>query len=100
MAIEIIQASEVSLADLQLAHQAGVSVVRTAHIGSQRPYNQAIADAGLPMQLVDHAIVAQQPGDHGDNNYLPGSIVTAAAVTPLKLDGPAGRLSSKTIASE
>ncbi len=74
--------------------------MRTAHVGNQRPYNLAVAEAGLPMQLVDHTIVAQQPGEPGDNNYLPGSIVTAEAVTPLELVGPPGRLTSKTRAAE
>ena len=81
-----------SLQDIQAAHQHGQSVVRTAHVGNHRGYNLAVAAMGVPMQLVDHTIVAQQPdeGRGRDLNYLPGSIVTAEGVSPLVISHAGG----------
>jgi hypothetical protein len=86
MSVTLSIESNISLADIQAAQQDGLSVVRTAHIGNLRDYNLAIASMGIPMQLVDHTIVAQQPGEPGDKNYLPGSIVTEQAIKPLHID--------------
>ena len=90
--IELSIETEMSLQDIQAAHQHGQSVVRTAHVGNHRGYNLAVASMGIPMQLVDHTIVAQQPdeGRGRDLNYLPGSIVTAEGVSPLAISHAGG----------
>ena len=99
MSIALSIESNMSLADIQAARQDGLSVVRTHHEGNNRAYNLAIAAAGIAMQGVDHTIVAQLPGEHGDNNYLPGSIVTHNGVTPLDVDRT-GALTMQTTATD
>ncbi len=99
MAIELTIASGMSIADIQKAQHAGMSAVRTDHVGNNRGYNDAIAAAGIPMQGVDHTIVAQFPGDAGDNNYLPGSIVTHNRTKPLDINRVGG-LTMQTTATD
>lgn len=86
MSLEIQLEPNVSIEDLQQAQQEGFSVLRSAHIGNARGYNLALAEAGLPMMLVDHTIVAQTPDDSGDRNYLPGSIVRESGIEPLPVE--------------
>lgn len=95
MSIEIQPQPNLSLEDMQVAMKSGTSVLRSAHVGNARGYNLAVASAGIPMLLVDHNVVAQFPGDTGDNNYLPGSIVTAEDILPLDI-GRVGGLVLRT----
>lgn len=95
--IELSIETELSLQDIQAAHQSGQSVVRTAHIGNHRGYNLAVAAMDIPMQLVDHTIVAQRPGERGDGNYLPGSIVTSEGITPLTVSRIGGLALQTTV---
>jgi hypothetical protein len=69
-----------SIADLVQLHDAGASVMRSAHVGNFSPYNLAIAQAGLPMLLVDHTITGRlDPDMKGvDRNYFPEGVVSAA----------------------
>jgi hypothetical protein len=83
MSIIIEQSPNLSLQDIVAEHQRGTSVLRSAHVGNARGYNLALAELGIPFLLVDHTIVASQPGQLGDKNYLPGSIVTREAIQPL-----------------
>lgn len=99
MALELTIESNISIADIADAQAAGMSVVRTHHAGNNRGYNLQVAEAGIPMQSVDHTIVAQQPGDAGDNNYFPGSIVTTGSVAPLDIDRT-GALTMQTQATD
>lgn len=83
MSIIIEQSPNLSLQDIVAEHQQGTSVLRSAHVGNARGYNLALAELGIPFLLVDHTVVASQPGQPGDKNYLPGSIVTREGIQPL-----------------
>ncbi len=90
MSLEIIPQPNLSLNDLAREMESGVSVLRSAHVGNARAYNLSVASIGIPMLLVDHNMVAQFPGDGGDNNYLPGSVVTRNEIMPLKVNRVGG----------
>lgn len=95
MSLVIETTPNISLQDIVTEQQQGTSVIRSAHVGNARGYNLALAELGIPFLLVDHTIVASQPGQAGDKNYLPGSIVTLEGVNPLAVSGLGG-LSLKT----
>lgn len=58
-----------SVDDLVMKRNLGFSVIRTPHIGNMAPYNLTLADAGIPMVVVDHNITGI------DKNYRPESII-------------------------
>lgn len=95
MAIDIHLQPDSSLAEIRDEMALGTSVMRSAHVGNARAYNLAIAELGIPMLLVDHTIVAQNPDQPGDKNYLPGSIVTRERIRPLSLS-EIGQLALRT----
>jgi hypothetical protein len=97
MSLTIETTPSVSLQDILMEQQQGTSVIRSAHIGNARGYNLALAELGIPFLLVDHTLVAQAPGQIGDKNYLPGSIVTLEGIRPLAVSC-LGELSLKTTA--
>lgn len=97
MGIEVTQQPNLSLDDMRVAMENGTGVVRSAHIGNLRGYNLAVASMGIPMLLVDHNIVAQFPGDAGDNNYLPGSLVTNEDIQPLNVSRVGGLALQTTV---
>ncbi len=90
MSLELIPQPNLSLNDLAREMESGVSVLRSAHVGNARAYNLSVASLGIPMLLVDHNVIAQFPGDNGDNNYLPGSVVTRNEIMPLKVSRVGG----------
>ncbi len=53
MGFMLTRANELSLRDLAVLHQAGTSVMRTAHAGNIYPANLAVAAMGIPMVLHD-----------------------------------------------
>ncbi len=67
--LEIIETSDISIAQIMQMQNEGVSVVRSAHVGNLRPYNLALAASGINMLLVDHNMTGV------DANYRPGSVV-------------------------
>lgn len=76
-----------TLSDLLQKQQEGFSVMRSAHVGNARIYNQVLANAGIKMLLVDHNITGK------DANYVPGSIVTQYGAEQF---APNGVLSMRT----
>ena len=70
MQLEIIRQEDISLDDLIIRQSEGYSVLRSAHAGNARLYNQVLANAGVQMLLVDHNVTGI------DKNYMPESAIT------------------------
>jgi hypothetical protein len=70
MQLEIIRQEELSLDDLVNKQSDGYSVLRSAHVGNARLYNQVLANVGVQMLLVDHNVTGI------DKNYMPESVIT------------------------
>ena len=63
---------DLSIDDLLAAKQAGISVARTPHAGNFSPYNLALAEAGIPIRVVDTNIT------NYDATYYPESVISSA----------------------
>ena len=76
--ITLTVADGVSINDLLEKKNEGISVMRSAHVGNASPYNLTLADAGIPMLLVDQTITgALDPAMKGvDRTYFPEAIIT------------------------
>jgi len=77
---------DVSIEQLVALHGQGTSVMRSAHIGNLRPYNQVLAVNGIPMLLVDHNVTGV------DRNYFPELRIEGGVSTQI---APLGALSCK-----
>lgn len=76
--------------DLVTLQEQGFSVLRSAHVGNLSPYNLTLADAGIPMLLVDHNVTGV------DKNYFPEQVLTQTSETVV---ADAGRLSCRALAT-
>jgi hypothetical protein len=81
MQIEIIKQPGISLNQLIEKSEQGFSVMRSAHAGNTRLYNQVLANAGIQMLLVDNNITGV------DTNYMPESIIKAQTPVRIAEDG-------------
>lgn len=88
MNLEIETNQDISLAELLQKKQEGFSVMRSAHVGNARIYNQVLADAGIDMLLVDHNITGK------DKNYVPGAIIEDG---DLRSIAPSGLVSMRAL---
>lgn len=71
----------VSINNLLALQKRGFSVMRSAHIGNLSPYNLTLADAGIPLLLVDHNVTG------ADKNYFPEVVLTQSGETRVAEDG-------------
>lgn len=70
-----------SINDLKGRMADGFSVIRSAHVGNLSPYNLTLADAGVPMLLVDHNVAGV------DTTYFPGMELTQSSEKRIADDG-------------
>ena len=70
-----------SINELTALQVQGFSVMRSAHIGNLSPYNLALADAGIPMLLVDQNVTGF------DKNYFPEFVMTQNEQIRVAEDG-------------
>lgn len=77
MQLEIIKQPDISLNELTQRQAEGFSVMRSAHAGNARIYNQVLAQAGVNMLLVDHNVTGI------DKNYRPEDIISDSSATPI-----------------
>ena len=69
MPFEVKIRNDLSLFDLRNIHDAGGSVMRTAHVGNVYPSNLAVASAGIRMNMYDRTVGAL------DKNYHPHFVI-------------------------
>ena len=77
-----------SINELTALQRRGFSVMRSAHVGNLSPYNLALADAGIPLLLVDHNVTGV------DKNYFPELMLTQTGQVRVAEDGT---IASRTI---
>ena len=87
MEILITKQEDISLSELVTKQKEGFSVMRSAHVGNARLYNQVIAAVGIRMLLVDHNVTGL------DTNYFPGLLIQDQSCLEL---APKGQVSMRT----